>query len=232
MGINEKIIFRQAVESDLEQLIDLTISSVTSSNGRSFFATIFDLSEEEYKNIVRDLFSLNISNNEYDIGSYFVLEQNDELISCLAGWKEGEGDVDSEKILPLMVMQHVGLKTWIEKTQENEEISKVNIPRERGKIQIENMFLKSSARGTSAFITIYFNTVDALFQKYPECNIVQSKFYATNKLAIRIAKHIGYDIIEERSFDTSSLDPYFQNEGIVMTELNREVFYSNKHFLT
>lgn len=228
--IDEEFIFRKAEQQDLEPLIDLTLEAFNGSNGRSFYESLFDISRQNYRAIVKDLFLSGIPNNEYDLNSYFVLERKNEIISCLAGWKEGQENIESERLLPMMVLDHVGIENWLAKNNVIKDLSALNIPREAGKIQIENMFLKSEHRGSSAFMTIYFNTVDLLFKDHPECDTVQSRFFTSNSLAIRIAKHIGYSIVAENSFRTPVIEPFFPNEGLAMTELKRRVFYSNKKF--
>ena len=222
---NKELLYRQAQAKDLDALVNLTINSFHGQNGRSFYESVFDLTAEDYRQLVHNLFQENIPNNEYDLNAYFVLESNGELVSCLAGWKEGEDGIDSERILPMGVLAHVGVEKWAEKQDVIALAAELNLNREKEKIQIENMFLSREFRGTSAFFKIYYQTVDRLFEKYPECNVVQSRFFSSNKLAIRIAKHIGYEIVGENSFDLEPINRYFPNEGLVMTELKRSVFY-------
>jgi len=228
---NKELTYRRAEAKDLEQLVDLTIESFNGFNGKSFYESVFGINRIDYRKIVLELFKSNIPNNEYDLNSYFVLADGDELVSCLAGWKEGKNDIESERILPMMVLQHVGLEKWISKKDVIEKAAELNLNRESGKIEIENMFLKKAYRGTSAFFKIYYQTVDNLYKEYEECDTVQSRFFSSNPLAIRIAKHIGYEIISKVSFDIEPINQYFPNEGLVMTELQREVFYEkNRSF--
>jgi len=225
------LIYRKAETKDLDQLIDLTIESFNGFNGKSFYESVFGISRGDYRKIVEDLFKSNIPNNEYDLNAYYVLEHDNILVSCLAGWKEGKDNIESERILPMMVLQHVGLDKWMSKQEVIEKAAELNLNRESGKIEIENMYLKEKYRGTSAFFKIYYQTVDNLYKDYPECDIVQSRFFSSNTLAIRIAKHIGYDIISSSSFDIEPINQYFPNEGLVMTELKRDVFYQKNKSL-
>lgn len=223
---NRGLTYRRAEPRDMEKLIDLTIQSFNGFNGRSFLESVFDISRTEFRDIVQTLFESNIPNNEYHTESYYVLEYEGDLIACLAGWKEGLDDIESERLLSSVVLQYVGIERWQERREVIEKASVLNIPREAGKIEIESMYLKKEFRGTSAFFKIYYRTVDNLFQKFPECDTVQSRFFQSNPLAIRIAKHIGYEIVNQSSFDVAPINKFFPNEGLVMTELKRDIFYS------
>ena len=223
---NKSLKYRKAESKDQEQLIDLTIQAFNGYNGRSLLESIFDISRIDFREIVRLLFESKIANNEFDLNSYFVLEDQGEIVSCLAGWLEGAEEIESERLLPNMVLNWVGAEKWLEQRELIEKASSLNLSRESGKIQVENMFLKQNFRGTSSFFKIYYRTVDQLFNAHAEADVIQSRFFSSNKKAIRIARHIGYDVVGESSFDISPLNKYFPNEGLVMTELKREVFYS------
>ncbi|MEM7163419.1 MAG: hypothetical protein AAF487_13365 [Bacteroidota bacterium] len=224
---DKSLTYRKAKPNDLEQLIDLTIQAFNGYNGRSLLESIFDVSKDDFRAIVKLLFEAEIPNNEFDINSYYVLEKDKELVSCLAGWKEGKEGIESERLLPSMFLKWVGAENWFTKKDIIERASSLNIPRESGKIQIENMFLKKEFRGTASFFKIYYKTVDQLFKENEDSSIVQSRFFRSNNKAIRIAKHIGYGIVKETSLDIEPINLIFPNEGLVMTELDREVFYSN-----
>ena len=124
---NKEIIYRKAEIDDLEQLIDLTIQSFYGYNGRSFLESVFNISHEDYRDIVRSLFESGVSHNEYDLNSYYVLEYEKKLISCLAGWKEGVEGIESERLLSSMVLKFVGVEQWQARKKVIEKASSLNL---------------------------------------------------------------------------------------------------------
>ena len=218
--INDLII-RRAEIKDIEFIIKGIIESEKSGTARLSYSGIFFLSESNVKEIFGDILKENIPGQQFCLSNFLIAETGNEYAGTCCSWIEGETGIASSIIRASLLLDFIDSNN-IEATKYRLKIAaEVNIPRENGTIQIENVFVEEKFRGKgiSGMLIQKHIELQKPAANVPKVQIILSK---TNENAFRSYLKSGFKIVEERTSDNREILEFLPSDTNILMEKELE----------
>lgn len=138
---------RKAIKSDFDFIAEAIIESEKSGSDIFPYGVLFDVSEREFTRLLQQIFEEEIEGQPWDYNSWYILEDDSQNIAAgLCCWVEGSGGMSSD----LLKTQSLGFvlgEKWHNNSDKLEVVSRVNIPRKNGILQLEHLYTLENYRG-------------------------------------------------------------------------------------
>lgn len=184
-------LIRKAQPNDIPFLVNCILAA-ESHAGKSTYELMFDLKQEEVRNLLIKIFEEEIENQEICLQSFAVIEYNHQLIAGCAGWIEGREGISSGT-LKATALSYLIPDKLINNPKVN-AIAEVNIPRTNGAIQLESFYTITEFRGkklSHLLIDFHIGTLKNKNIHYAEIITVNN-----NHSALRSYQNANFKIIE------------------------------------
>lgn len=214
---NNEYIIRKAILSDIDFIVDTIISAEKSGTNNLGLAKFFELSEFELRTYLKIILSEEIDGCEFSLSSFLVATYQNQPISALGGWIEGDNEANlPSSILKSNLISFVFPKKNIIKSKEKKELVELlQIEREQGTYQIEYGYTLEEYRGKNLFGKILDKHINIAINN--KIKKIQVHVFNNNQSSIDAHIKKGFRIIKKYHSDNPLTLEYFpSNENLLM----------------
>lgn len=214
----ENLNIRQANLSDIKFIIEAIIESEKSGTDIISSCNIFGLSEDQFRDILKDVLSQNIEEYDYYLSGFIVAEKNGEYVGALGSFYEGT-ETPSGMIKATILFQYLD-KTKMKEISKNSRIIKGITPkREPGSLQLEHGYVIEKYRRQGVFLTLLKENIKRNLEKY-SFKKVQGIIFKDNFKSYNAHLKFGYEIVDERKVDDPEVLYFFPYNTKILLEFN------------
>jgi GNAT superfamily N-acetyltransferase len=208
---------RNAVDSDIEFIIE-TIVQAEKGNGNSIsYCKIFNINEPEFRTVLLKILEEKIGNFEFNLANFKIAEVNGIKAGAYGAWLEGEYGISSG------ILKISALKSFLKKENivhyklSAPVVDEISIRRQAGTIQFESIYIIDQFRGHNIGNMLVKALLSDLTRKHPEVNAAHVQLIKQNSVSLQAHQKYGFDIVEEKtSMNPEILDYYSGNTRVLM----------------
>ncbi len=219
--MNPNLIIRKATIDDIDFVSEALIEADKSSSPIVSTCKIFDLAEENYKIILREILIQDIEYYDYYLSGFLIAELNGEYVGASGSWLEAGNGTPSGIIKMTMLLAYLD-KANISKIKDNIQIIKgLNPTREPGALQLEYIYIREKYRGQGFFAKIVSENINWNLNKY-NFSKVQSILFKENSNSYFSFLKFGYKVVEEKKVDNPKVLDFYPFNTKILMELSLE----------
>lgn len=205
----DEYLIRKAIPGDIPFLADVIIASEKGRSENLSFTTLFNVPENEVKELIISMLEEEIDGCELSLSSFYVTEYKGEPISGSGAWIEGFGGWMPSKILKSNLISYTFGKDSIEFLKTKSQIVKgVLIDREPMTLQLEYFHIANEHQGKGLDVGLMNRIEGDALAMYPELEKAQCQIFKNNVFAIKILLRHGYKIVKSYKSDNEEIFDY------------------------
>lgn len=185
------MIFRKAVAADTEFIIDAIIGSEKSGTQLLSWSQIFDITENQVREMIWAVLDEEISEQEWCIENFMIAQQGDTTCAALSAWVEQESGLGSSAI-KAQVISYLYPELWKKAALELSEVSKIQIKRKPKALQLEHIYTSEPFRGKGIAGNLIDYTIKNHKNTTPNLKFAEIQFMAENANAKRSYTKCGF----------------------------------------
>jgi len=220
----EDFVCRKATVEDIPFLVETIIQAERSGTNLISYQKVFDLSDDELRNFLRELLQDETPNHEFTYQSYYLVEYQGKTVAGLAGFLEGKDGIPSKIIKANLIGIHLGLDRWKAAHDKLKLLSSIEMDRTTGTLQLECAFTLPgmASKGAMTVLHIYIMKEELRINptlKIAECqasvdNIPLRKLNALGWVDYKVIESDNDEILKYASSKNRVIRRfYFQNSG-------------------
>ncbi len=218
----EGLTYRQARKEDIPFVIEAIIESEKSGSDKISSCNIFELTEESYIDILKEILIQDIENYDYYLSGFLIAELGGENIGALGSWMEDPDDNPSGMIKASVLFQYLD-KSKMKSVSSNTRIVKgLALTREKNTLQLEHGYVIEKYRRRGVFTGLLKESILFNFEKYGGFEKVQGILFKDNYKSYKALLKFGYEVIKEKTVDDPGILKIFSYNSKVLMELNKE----------
>lgn len=215
--MSEAITIRRAAPADADFIADAIIAAEKSGSNLLSYSAIFDLSEDEVREVLKQVMDEEIEGQEICLSHFLVAEVNEEPAGACACWIEAKDGVPSGQMKANILYHVLGKEKWDKAAEKLKAIAETNIERTSGAAQIESVYTKKEFRGRGITALLIEEHIKQLKQ-HASPGKAQVILLSNNADAERAYTRAGFKKIAERRGTSSLLKEILPGDGKVMME--------------
>lgn len=191
----DNLTFRNASISDVPFLVDTIIEAEKSGTERLSYSTIFELSEDEVRKYLAEMFLEETDGCELSISSFLMAEINGEVAAALSAWIEEINGVPSA-FLKGSLLNHILPKESIVKAMKiNEIIREIHIEYQPNTIQIGAGYVDRKFRGNNLLRLLTEEIIERLIRKKSGVKTVWLQIFDCNVASLKTYEKANFKIV-------------------------------------
>jgi hypothetical protein len=219
----DNLIFRKANDDDIEFVIEAIIESEKSGSDMVSSCKIFNFTENEFKNILKEILLQDIPNYDYYLSGFLIAEFNGEKIGTVGSWLEAADGTASGMVKATVLFQYLGAAKFKEINKNTKVIKGLTLNREPGTLQLEHGYTKEKFRRQSIFTNVIKRNIKENLQHH-NFSKVQGILFNENYKSFKAHLKLGYNVVEEKKVEDPEILKYFPYNSKVLMELSEENF--------
>ncbi|MHB1688639.1 MAG: GNAT family N-acetyltransferase [Ignavibacteriaceae bacterium] len=214
----EGLSIRQATKNDIEFVIETIIESEKSGSQVVSSCKVFGLSEEKFKEILREVLAQDIEDYDYYLSGFIVAEKNGEYVGGLGSFFEGT-ETHSGIIKATILFQYLDKSKMKEIAKNTRIIKGITPAREAGTLQLEHGYVKEKYRRQGVFITLLKENIkrNLVRHTFPK---VQGIIFKDNYKSYNAHLKFGYEVVDERKVDDPEVLNFFPYNTKLLLEFS------------
>ena len=219
MEIQSGIQIRNAVDSDIQFIIE-TIVWAEKGNGNSIsYCNLFNISELEFRSVLRKILEEKIYNFEFSLDNFKIAEADGKSIAAYGAWLEGK-DGTSSGILKISA-----LRTFLQKGNimhyklSAPIVDEISIRRQPGTIQFESIYITEKFRGKNIGKLLVQALLAGITEKYPGVEAAHVQVIKQNSVSLQAHQKYGFKIIEEKTSSNPQILNFYSGNTRVLMEI-------------
>jgi GNAT superfamily N-acetyltransferase len=210
---------RNAVESDIEFVIE-TIVQAEKGNGDSIsYCKLFHINEPEFRNVLRKILEEKIDNFEFSLANFKIAEVNGVSVAAYGAWVEGLDGI------PSGILKISALKTFLPKEKFVHYkhcapiADDISIRRQPGTIQFESIYILEEFRGKNIGKMLVQSLLADLIKKHPGVEAAHVQLIKQNSVSLLAHQKYGFRIIEEKTSLNPEILNFYSGDTRVLMEI-------------
>jgi hypothetical protein len=202
----DEYIIREAKESDIPFLADVVIWAERGVSDKCVYSTMFNISEEEARAKIRDIFEEEVDGCEFSLSSFLITEYNNEPVGALGGWIECFEGAMPSSILKSNLINYTFNKKSIDYLIAKMHIVKdIIAKRDPLSLQIEYLYFVRNHRGKGQVGELVTEHEKKAKLKYPDLKKSQIQIFKNNYPSIRAAESLGYRLAKTYTAESDEI---------------------------
>ena len=144
-----KITIKRATYKDIDFIIETIIEADKSGTNKISYCNIFDINENEFRNILKNILEEDIDGNEFWLSGYLIAYINNQYAGACCSWIESIDGTPSEITKANILVYYIGSQKCLKAINNLKLIEKLNIKREPNTLQFESVYVKPEYRGNN-----------------------------------------------------------------------------------
>ncbi len=219
----EDLIFRKANNDDIDFIIEAIIESEKSGSNMISSCKIFNFSENEFKDILKEILTQNIPNYDYYLSGFIIAELNGENIGTVGSWQEAADGTASGMVKATVLFQYLGAAKFKEINKNTKIIKGLTLNRKSGTLQLEHGFTKERFRRQGVFTNVIKQNIKENLH-HISFSKVEGILFNENYKSYKAHLKLGYKVIEGKKVEDPEILKYFPYNSKVLMELGEEIF--------
>lgn len=153
------VTIRQAKIEDVDFIIDTIIEAEKSGTDKIVSTKIFELSEIDFREILKEVLLMDIPDYEYSLSGFNVAEYNNTLIGALGSWIESESGTPSSLIKGSILSSFLNDENIKKTMQLLQQLKEFVFPKTKGSIQIEYAYVLPEYRRKKVFSNLIIYSI-------------------------------------------------------------------------
>ncbi|MBL7916270.1 MAG: GNAT family N-acetyltransferase [Bacteroidia bacterium] len=197
--MNEVISFHHATEKDIEIVLSTIIQADKSGTEYFSFHTCFGLTEQRFREIMREILLEDVGGQEWNISDYIVVKVDGNTAGALCSWIEGSGNQSSSMIRGTL-MQHFFPPEALKQAKVNKHlIDELFIEKIPGHLILEAGYIVPEYRSRGLLAKLMVESMRIRKAQHPHLVTCSINVLRSNAFAIRIYEKIGF-VTEDEKF--------------------------------
>ncbi len=213
-----EITIRNANENDLDFLVEAIYYAEKSGTEIFSYSTIFNLSEEEIKQILRNIIAENEGYCELSLDSFLVAEIDNKLVGTVAGWVEAMDEIPSALAKANMLFSNLPSQAIENAISLNKILSEIHIERTEHALQLESIYTNKDFRGKGIAKLLIDKHIELAKQKDKTVKIAQIILADNNSSAINTYKNAGFELTLHPKTENKEILKYLPSNGKLLME--------------
>ncbi|MFO0617598.1 MAG: GNAT family N-acetyltransferase [Polyangiaceae bacterium] len=211
-------VVRSAVAADTDWLVTAIIEAEKSGTDATLFRRVFALDETAERAALASILAEDVSGSELAVESFLVAELDGVRAGCIATWIEADDGPPSSHVKATLWSHVLGAPVFRAAAPALKRTSAIDIPREKGALQIESVFVEPAFRGRRVVSTLVARALERTKAERPDVQKAQILSVLENTASAKAFAHAGF----ARARETSSSDPdlrmIFPGSGRILWE--------------
>ncbi len=218
----ENLSIRNAASQDIDFIIETIIEADKGGTSVISACNILNISEEEYKNILKNILQENIEGQEYSLSGFLIAEINGVQVGALGSWIEGAVGVSSYILYSNILLNYLK-REKIQEVLSNFKITKeVSFKREEGAIQFEYGYVKEEFRRKGIYTRLMIESIKRYYPENKNIKKTQGICFKENYKSINAGFKLGFHIVEVKSSENEKLNKIFPYNEKVLLEMGKD----------
>lgn len=215
---------RQAAANDTEFIIETIIEAEKSGSDMISSCKVLGLTEENFKEIMRQILHDNIPDYDYDLSGFLIAEKNDEYLGALGSWLEAADGNPSGIIKATILFPYLDKNKMNEISKNSKVVKGFTINRKPGALQLEHGYTREPYRRQGVFTTLIKEHIKRSLNKHAGIDMVQTALSKENFKSLNAYLKLGFEIAEEKHVDDPEILKLFPYDTRVVMELSKSKF--------
>lgn len=219
MELQTAIQIRNAVDSDIEFIIETIIRAETGNGNHVSYCKLFNINEPEFRSVLKKILEERICNFEFSLADFKVAESNGTNVAAYGAWLEGKDGISSG------ILKISALKTFLGKEsiaiyKQNAPVAdEISIRRQPGTIQFESIYIVEEFRGNNIGKMLVQAQVADLKGKHPDVKAAHVQLIKQNAVSLQAHQKYGFKIIEEKTSLNPEILKFYSGATRVLMEI-------------
>ncbi|MBK6640429.1 MAG: hypothetical protein KBH11_01070 [Bacteroidia bacterium] len=201
----EKISFRQATEKDIDILLSTIIEADKSGSGLFSFDTCFGISEDRFREILKEILLEDIGGQEWNISDFILVTVNEIPAGAFCSWIEGSGNQSSSMIRGTL-MQHFFPQEALQQAKKYKHLlDELSIEKVPGHLILESGYITPEFRSRGLLGKLIVEILRIRKAQHPDLKICSINVLKSNSQALRIYEKIGFITEVERTCENPEI---------------------------
>jgi len=208
---------RRAKPEDVDFLVEAAIEADRSGGARSSYASLFDLSPDETRSILKEALLLDVPGQELNVSGALVVELNGNLVASTTGWVEGEDETLSMLAKAALLFSVLGPQRTQAARPRLALLGALTIPRLEGAIQLESIYVRQEGRGRG-FLALLVSAHIAELGGRSTSGRAQILLAGNNQRALHAYHKLGFQVTTRRHSDEPKLRELLADDTRILME--------------
>lgn len=219
MEIQTGIQIRNAMDSDIEFVIETIIQAEKGNSDSISYCKLFNINELEFRSALRKILVEKIGNFDFSLANFKIAELDGFSVAAYGAWVEGLTGISSG------ILKISALKTFLQKDkivhykQNAPIVEAIAIRRQPGTIQFESIYIVEKSRGKNIGKMLVQHLLADITKKHPEVEIAQVQLIKQNAVSLRAHQKYGFQVIEERTSANPEILNFYNGDTRVLMEI-------------
>lgn len=219
MEIQTGIQVRNAVDSDIEFIIETIIQAEKGIGNSISYCKLFNINEPDFRNVLRKILEEKIGNFEFSLSNFKIAEVNGIKAGAYGAWLEAKEGISSG------ILKISALKTFLQKENIMHYklfapiIDEISIRRQPGTIQFESIYIVEKFRGKNIGNILVKALLDDLIKKHPDVESAFVQLIKQNSVSLQAHQKYGFEIVEEKTSANPEILNFYQGNTKVLMEI-------------
>lgn len=210
---------RRAIESDIDFIVEAIIEAEKSGTDKLSYSTMFGLSEAEVRDILRNALLEDIPGQELCISGFMLALIDGVPSGAACSWIEEADDIPSAILKANILFHFFKCDFLFTASEKNRMIEQMNIPREKGTIQIESVYVSNKFRGLGVSNQIILEHIKRMIRNGQNADKIQIQLAGNNLSALRSYEKLGFRTVVVRKCEDAEILRYLPSDTRIMMEL-------------
>jgi hypothetical protein len=211
-------IIRNAEKKDIPFIAHAIIAAEKGRSDKLSFSTLFNLSENEVKQLIIVMLEEEVDGCELSLSSFLVIDNNNEAIAACSTWIEGfDGNMPSKILKSNLILNTFG-KESIEFFKTKAAIVKdILMEREPMTLQLEYLYISEKHIGKGLDSEFILKSQQKALESFPGLQKIQGQLFKNNIFAIIALRKKNFNIAKSCKSDNDEILNYLPfNEKLLM----------------
>lgn len=215
---DNKYVFRQATDQDVDFIATAIIEAEKSSTNNLGLANMYGMTEEELRPYLIQILEEDVEGCEFWLSGYIIAEYEGNPVATGCGWLEGHNEYElPSEILKSNIISYYFPKDKILQSAEKADIVKgIQLKREPGTYQWEFFYTVVEHRGHHLVPKI--KEIFLQRGKSVGAKKLQGHVFANNEKSLKTYERLGFHVVEKKTSNHPLTKEFFPCDTILLME--------------
>lgn len=221
-AFSESLQIVKAEVRDIDFIVETIIEAEKSGRDIISSCKVFGLTEEEFKNLLREILKQDMPNFSYYLSGFLIAKLNGEYIGAQGSYFESPEDLPSTNIKAGILFQYLDKSKILLNKKYSRVINGLSIPREQGKLQIEHSYTREPYRRRGVFTRLIKENILRNLDIYKNIESVQAVLFKGNYKSYTAHMKIGFVVTEEKHVEDPDVLNFFPYDTRLLIEFEKD----------
>ncbi|MGA7836882.1 MAG: hypothetical protein WB996_02885 [Ignavibacteriaceae bacterium] len=225
--IVKQLKFKFATPDDVDFVIDCIIEAEKSGTQTINTCRIFNLSEQEWRDILRKILLEDIPDYDFWLSNYLIAELDGRPVCAQGAWFEGKTGTASSVIKTSMMMEYIPKEKFALDLKTAKFVKALSIKRESGKVQMEHAYTVPELRRRGLHTQTVLEIMKRTFDRNPGATMIQAIFFKDNCNTYNECMKLGFKPVLEKGVEDPEILNIFAHKRRIMMDMSPEKLQEN-----